>query len=218
MSKSFDERLAERTRIARDLHDTLLQTVQGSKMVAEDALENASDPARLRRAVEQLSVWLDQAVQEGRNALNSLRTSTTERNDLAEALQRASDECIALGQMEVDFEVEGTAKEMHPIVRDEIHRIGYEAIRNACQHSEATRMEVRLRYSHNLRLIVRDNGKGIDPKLIANGKDGHFGLQGMRERAARIGGTFTLVSTTDLGTTIELTVPGGIIFRRSRSV
>src|SRR5207245_180403 len=72
----FDERLAERTRMARDLHDTFLQTIQGSKLVADDALEPSTDPIRMRRAMEQLSVWLANAMQEGRAALNSLRTST----------------------------------------------------------------------------------------------------------------------------------------------
>ncbi len=86
----FDERLAERTRMARDLHDTCLQTIQGSKLVADDALELSSDPVRMRRAMEQLSVWLATAMQEGRAALNSLRTATTQTNDLAEALRRVT--------------------------------------------------------------------------------------------------------------------------------
>src|SRR5438874_13633947 len=88
----FDERLAERTRMARDLHDTFLQTIQGSKLVADDALELSADPIRMRRAMEQLSVWLASAMQEGRAALNSLRTATTQTNDLAEALRRATDD------------------------------------------------------------------------------------------------------------------------------
>jgi signal transduction histidine kinase len=83
----FDERLAERTRMARDLHDTFLQSIQGSKLVADDALEPATDPIRMRRALEQLSVWLARAMREGRAALNSLR-ATTQKNDLGEALRR----------------------------------------------------------------------------------------------------------------------------------
>jgi signal transduction histidine kinase len=116
--------------------------------------------------------------------------------------------------MAVTFSVVGDAREMHPIVRDEIYRIGYEAIRNAFAHSSASRMEVELRYADDLALRVSDSGTGIDPAIADTGKDGHFGLQGMRERASRIGGKLTIVSSTNSGTEIKLIVPGGIIFRK----
>ena len=216
MSVRFDERLAERTRLARELHDTFLQTIQGSKMVADDALERSTDSVRMRRAMERLSEWLGQAMQEGRTALNSLRTSTTQGNDLAEALQRATLEGLAPSSMAVNFSVAGNAREMHPIVRDEVYRIGYEAIRNAFVHSAATRLEVELRYAQDLAVLVRDNGIGIDPAVLEEGKEGHFGLPGMRERAARIGGKFTLVSSATTGTEITMVVPGSIVFRKAR--
>jgi signal transduction histidine kinase len=209
----FDERLAERTRVARELHDTLLQTVQGSKMVADDALEQNGDPAHLRRVMEQLSTWLGQAVNEGRAALSSLRTSTTEKNDLAAALRRATDSCVVHGSIEPTFSVVGDAKDMHPIVRDEIYRIGFEAIRNACTHSEASHVEVELRYERDLVVRVKDNGKGIDSDIVSGGKEAHFGLKGMRERTARIGAEFTLNTSVDSGTEIILVVPGGIAYR-----
>jgi signal transduction histidine kinase len=214
ISSRFDERLAERTRIARDLHDNFLQTIQGSKLVADDALDKSSDPVRMRRAMEKLSEWLGQATQEGRAALNSLRTSTAEKNDLAQALQRATEGCLVPGSMAVNFSVVGDAKRMHPIVRDEIYRIGYEAIRNACAHSCASQLEVELTYSQDLSLRVADNGVGIDSEVADRGKDGHFGLQGMRERAVRIGGKLMLVSSPICGTEIKLIVPGGIIFQK----
>jgi len=214
----FDERLAERTRMARDLHDTFLQTIQGSKLVADDALELSTDPIRMRRAMEQLSVWLARAMQEGRAALNSLRTTTTRTNDLAEALRRVIEDGLIPSAMAVTFSVVGDAREMHPIVRDEIYRIGYEAIRNACMHSRASQLEVELRYANELALRVCDNGKGIDPAIADRGKDGHFGLQGMRERAARIGAKLTLGSSSTFGTEIKLIVPRGIIFRKMMPV
>jgi signal transduction histidine kinase/ligand-binding sensor domain-containing protein len=210
----FDERLAERTRMARDLHDTVLQTIQGSKLVADDALERSADPVRMRQAIEQLSVWLAQAMQEGRAALNSLRTATTETNDLGEALRRATEDGLTPSAMAVTFSVVGDAKEMHPIVRDEIYRIGYEAIRNASTHSRASQLEVELRYARDLTLRIDDNGIGFNPAVADRGKDGHFGLQGMRERSARIGGKLTLVSSSSSGTEIKLVIPGGIIFRK----
>ncbi len=214
----FDERLAERTRMARDLHDTVLQTIQGSKLVADDALELSADPVRMRRAIEQLSVWLAQAMQEGRAALNSLRTATTQTNDLGEALRRVSEDGLIPSSMAVTFSVVGDAKEMHPIVRDEIYRIGYEAIRNASTHSRGSRLEVELRYARDLTLRVDDDGIGFDPDVADRGKDGHFGLQGMRERAARIGGKLTVGSSSNSGTKIKLIVSGGIIFRKKMPV
>ncbi len=211
----LEERVRERTRIARDLHDTFLQTIQGSKLVVDDALDLSTDPIRMRSAMEQLSVWLASAMQEGRTALNSLRTATTQTNDLAEALRRATEDGLIPSPMAVTFSVVGVAREMHPIVRDEIYRIGYEAIRNACTHSGASRLEVELRYGNELALRVSDNGTGVDPAIADRGKDRHFGLQGMRERAARIGGKLTLGSSSGSGTEIRLTVPGGIIFRKT---
>jgi signal transduction histidine kinase/ligand-binding sensor domain-containing protein len=215
ISVRFDERLAERTRIARELHDTLLQTVQGSKLVADDALENSDDPTHLQRAMEQLSRWLGQATREGRAALNSLRTSTMETNDLAAGLRRATQECLLDRSMTVEFSVTGVAKDMHPIARDEIYRIGYEAIHNACEHSSASDLEVALNYAQDLTLRVHDNGIGMEPAIVVKGKPEHFGLQGMRERAERIGSKLTLVSSPRSGTEVTLVVPGRVIFRRS---
>jgi ligand-binding sensor domain-containing protein/signal transduction histidine kinase len=217
LSIRFDAQMAERTHLARELHDTLLQTIHGSKMVADDALDPSADPDRMRRAIERLSYWLGQAMLEGREALQSLRGTTTHSNDLAEALQRAAiEEYRVRGSMEIVFSVEGTATEMHPIVRDEIYRIGYEAIRNAYRHSCASRVEVQLRYAKNFHLRVHDNGVGIDRNILANGKEGHFGLQGMRERAARIGGRLSFSTSSYSGTKIELSAPGNIVFPAKR--
>ena len=209
----LEARVQERTRIARDFHDTLLQTIQGSKLVADSALKQSPDPVRMRSAVEQLSVWLGRATEEGRAALNSLRTSTTETNDLAEALRRAIEECRIHSFMEASFAVVGAVSEMHPIVRDEVYRIGYEAIRNACVHSQATRLQVELTYAEDLVLRVRDNGVGIDPAIASEGKEGHFGLRGMRERAGRIMAKLTVETSASSGTEIKLVVPGSIIYR-----
>lgn len=214
----FEERLAERTRMARDLHDTFLQTIQGSKLVVDDALDGPSDSARLRHAMERLSEWLGQAAREGRAALNSLRTSTTETNDLAQALQRATEDCLVPGKLAVNFSVIGDAKTMHPIVRDEIYRIGYEAIRNACAHSSASQLEVELTYGEDLSLRIADNGVGNDSAVSEKGRAGNFGLQGMQERTVRMGGKLALMSSSASGTEIKLSVPGEVIFRKEDPV
>ena len=213
LAARFDERLAERTHLARELHDTLLQTIQGSKMVADDALDSSKDPAEVRQALVRLSTWLARAIEEGRRALNSLRTSTVETNDLGAALCRAAEECRGLGPIEVACSVIGTAREMHPIVRDEIFRIGYEAIRNACVHSQGARLEVTLEYAEGVQLRVSDDGVGIDPQIAQRGRESHFGLQGMRERATRIGAQLTILTSHGSGTEVTLIVPGHIVFR-----
>ncbi len=217
LSARFDERLAERTRVARELHDTLLQTVQGSKLVADHALKNPADQTRMVRAMEQLSTWLAQATEEGRAALLSLRASTTEKNDLADAFRRVIDECGRGSSAEITFSMDGEAREIHPVVRDEVYRIGYEAIRNACAHSGGDRLALRLEYAHDLTLRVGDNGVGIDSEVAEKGKEGHFGLRGMRERAERIGAKFSLASSADSGTVIILVVPGRVAFRTGPS-
>ena len=213
LSARFNERLDERTRVAREIHDTFLQTVQGSKMVSDHALKDREDHARMVRAMEQVSMWLEQAIQEGRAALNSLRASTIEKNDLAEAFGRAIKECARESQAETSLSVTGVPREMHPVVRDEIYRVGYEAIRNSCAHSGGDRVGVTLEYAHDLTLRVSDNGSGVNAEVVEKGKDGHFGLPGMRERAERIGSKFTIVSSTDTGTVVTLVVPGRIAFR-----
>jgi signal transduction histidine kinase len=210
----FDERLAERTRIAREFHDTLLQTIQASKMVADDAMSEPGDPVRARRSLEQLSDWLGRAVEEGRQAVNSLRTSATAENDLARALRLAAEHSGKPDSMAFSLSVDGTPREMHPIVRDEIYRIGYEAIRNACAHSGASRLDVELRYKRDLTLRIKDNGTGIAGDIVRSGRDGHFGLTGMRERAARIGATFHMTTSAATGTEITLVVPSSALAGR----
>jgi signal transduction histidine kinase len=215
MGARFDERLAERTRIARDLHDTLLQTIQGSKLVVDDALEGPSEPARMRKALEQLSQWLQRAGQEGRAALNSLRVSATNTDDLAEAFKRAL-ETTPFHSLSTTVSVSGAIREIHPIVRDEVYRVGYEAMRNAYAHSGGTHLTVQLRYADDLTLQIADDGVGAEASTLSDGKEGHYGLKGMRERANRIGATLNIVSDTTRGTEVSLVVPGRIAFHNGK--
>jgi signal transduction histidine kinase/ligand-binding sensor domain-containing protein len=212
----FQERLDERTRLARELHDTMLQTIQGSKLVADDALELCTDP-RTRETLGRLSGWLERAAEEGRSALNSLRASTAEGDNLAEELRSAGEECVFRSPIRFDLLAEGGGRQLHPIVHDEVFRIGYEAIRNAVSHSKASRLSVELSFTDSLTLRVRDNGKGFDPNEAARITDRHFGLLGMRERASRIGGQLMLKSSPGRGTLVEVVVPRNIAFRHSHA-
>jgi signal transduction histidine kinase/ligand-binding sensor domain-containing protein len=210
----LEERVGERTRIARDLHDTLLQSFQGLLLRFQTAYElYQTRPADGKKVFENAIDQTAQAITEGREAVQGLRASTVKRNDLAQAITTLGEQLAAeaSGATSVGLcvEVEGTPRTLHPIVRDEIYRIASEALRNAFQHAEAQQIEVELRYDERqLRLRIRDDGKGIDPAfLTAEGRAGHFGLHGMRERAKLMRGKLTVWTAPGSGTEIELSVP-----------
>jgi signal transduction histidine kinase/streptogramin lyase len=210
----LEERVAERTRIARDLHDTLLQSFQGLLLHFQTAY--ALFDTRPADAKEVLGNSIDQtaqAITEGREAVQGLRASTVESNDLAQAIttlgEQLAAEASSAPSVGLHVEVEGTPRNLHPIVRDEIFRIASEALRNAFRHAEARQIEVEFRYDEReLRLRVRDDGKGINATfLAAEGRTGHFGLHGMRERAKLMGGTLAVWTAAESGTEIELIIP-----------
>jgi signal transduction histidine kinase len=208
---TLEARVAERTRIARDLHDTLLQSFHGLLLRFQTALELL--PKRPAEARQLLVSAIDQAAEaitEGRDAVQGLRASTTDNNDLAAAIRTLGQE-LAAGQGGDEIlrvEVQGAPRSLHPLLRDEIFRIAGEALRNAFRHAGAKQIEVELRYdAQYLRLRVRDDGKGVDPTVLRqDGREGHFGIRGMRERAALIGGKLTVWSAPDSGTEVELNV------------
>ncbi|WP_263357897.1 sensor histidine kinase [Acidicapsa ligni] len=212
----YATQLMERTRVARELHDTFMQTVQASKLAVDEARKPSTTLAMNRALdLEQLSGWLGQATEEGRAALNSLRAASADECDLPEALRRAIEECKMQRITKSTFAVTGDMRETHPAVRDEIYRIAYEAISNAYAHSKASHLRVRLMYTHDLTISIIDDGIGIDPMVAEKGKDGHFGLQGMRERVAHIKGKLTIASSSQTGTEITVSVPGRIVFREA---
>jgi signal transduction histidine kinase/ligand-binding sensor domain-containing protein len=207
---TLEARVGERTRIARDLHDTLLQSFHGILLhlqILSNELPGGTPKERLESVIDQA----EQAIVEGRDAVKGLRTSTVERNDLALAIRTLGEELAASNSRRPDFtvQVEGAPRNLHPILRDEVYRIVGEAMRNAFRHAAAQRIEVEIRYDEQqLRLRVRDNGKGIAAELISDdGREGHFGLRGMRERAKLIGGKLTVWSELDSGTEVELSIP-----------
>jgi signal transduction histidine kinase/ligand-binding sensor domain-containing protein len=210
----LEARVDERTRIARELHDTLLQSFQGLLLRFQTVRELLrTRPAEaeeiLRSAIDQTA----HSISEGRSAVQGLRASTVERNDLAAAITTLGEDLTAQASSSapvgLGVDVEGTPRTLHPIVRDEIYRIASEALRNAFRHAEAKQIEVELRYDERqLRLRVRDDGKGINPNFLTpEGRAGHFGLHGMHERAKLIGGRLTVWSAPDSGTEIELSIP-----------
>jgi signal transduction histidine kinase len=159
-----------------------------------------------------------QAITEGRDAVQGLRASTVQTNDLALAVSTLGEEfAIDLAPKESTacrVTVEGVARDLHPILRDEIYRIAAEVLRNAYRHAQARQIEVEIRYDNEqFRLRVRDDGKGIDPAILSRQKsEGHYGLPGMRERAKLIGGKLVIWSEVGAGTEVELRIPAGVAY------
>jgi len=218
---TLETRVNERTRIARDLHDTLLQSFHGLLLrfqTAKDLL-----PHRAAEAEQVLGSAIDQAAEaitEGRDAVQGLRASTVEGNELGAAIRALGDELAAEqggGDVTLGVEVQGTPHNLHPIVRDEVFRIAGEALRNAFRHAQAKEIEVELRYDErSLSLRVRDDGKGIDAEVLSlGGREGHFGLSGMRERARQVGGKLTVWSGLGDGTEVELSIPASRAYAAS---
>jgi signal transduction histidine kinase len=211
---TFEARIDERLRIARELHDTLLQSFQGLLLLFHTVSRLLPDrPSEAKKRLESAVEQAAEAITEGRDAVQGLRASTPQSNELALAINTLGQDVAAktAHRRPVDFRVhlEGETRDLHPVARDEIYKITAEALRNAFQHAEARRVEVEIRYDdREFRLRVRDDGKGIDPAVLSgSGRDGHYGLPGMQERSKVVGGKLTVWSEADAGTEIELRIP-----------
>ena len=205
--------MAERNRIDRDLNDTLLQQFHGLLLQLQAAANLLPDRPRESRQV--LTGAIDraaEAITEGRDTVQGLRTQARETDDIADALRALAEDLARQdGQApSARVEVHGTPRALHPFVRDEAYRIAGEALGNAFRHAEAKRIEVEIRYEERqFRVRVRDDGKGIEPEVLRKGgKQGHFGLGGMRERAELVGGRLTVRSSAGSGTEVEFSAPG----------
>ena len=216
---TLDARVGERTRIARELHDTLLQSFHGvlvqlhvvSQLMHERPIEAQE---RLDRATDLAA----EAITEGRDAVQGLRASAVQINDLARSVNTLGEELSTdranAGSPAFHVTVEGGARDLHPILRDDIYRVAVEALRNAFRHAHAQQIEVEIRYGdQQFRLRVRDDGKGMDAAVLSGqGPAGHYGLSGMRERARLIGGELVVWSEVGEGTEVELCIPAGTAY------
>jgi signal transduction histidine kinase/ligand-binding sensor domain-containing protein len=219
LEQRFDARVEERTRIARDLHDSLLQGFQGL-MFRLQAVRQLL-PARASEAVVELDTALetgDRAIEEGRDAVRDLR-ELNPIQDLSETLAAFGTEFAALGSQRPSYRVllEGEPRTLDPLIQDEVYRVAREALRNAFRHACASRIEAEFVYqSTHFGIRVRDNGIGIDQHVLAQGRrDGHWGLPGMRERASSFKGEFNVWSQPGAGTEVELKIPAQIAYVRS---
>lgn len=222
MSMRMEERLSERTRIARELHDSLLQGFQGL-MFRLQAVHNLlpGNPTEARKALESALDRGDDAIAEGRGTVEDLRSAKFVDNDLVQALsalrkELAPDES-SLSPTTFRVMVEGKPRVLDPVFRDETYRIAREALRNAFRHSRAQKIEAEMTFGESQFVLrIRDDGDGIDPKYLDQGnRAGHWGLPGMRERAKRLGGQLEVWSEHQAGTEVELTVPASVAYETS---
>jgi signal transduction histidine kinase/ligand-binding sensor domain-containing protein len=217
LDQQFQERLAERTRIAQDLHDTLLQGFLSASMQLHVAVDELPADAPEKPRFSRVLQLMREVIEEGRNAVRGLRMPAPQSSgtdDLAQALSRVPQELGLKEAAGFRVIVEGPPRPLRPLIRDEVYSIGREAVVNAFRHSGASEIEVEIEFAARaLRLLVRDDGRGIDPEVLRSGREGHWGLSGMRERAERMGVRLKVWSRAGAGTEIELAAPAEIAFQ-----
>jgi signal transduction histidine kinase len=212
----LSERMVERERIARELHDTLLQGFQSLVLrfqgVVKRMPENGPDRTTLLNALDRAEDVLAQ----GRDRVRDLRSGNQTPGSLEALLASYAGEFNATEHVSLRTLTFGQPQQLHPIVLGNVERIGHEAIANAFQHSRASQVTIEIHFERpSFRLIIRDDGVGTDPEVLAHGRAGHWGLQGMRERAEEIGGRLAISSQHDLGTRVDLSIPGTIAYRKA---
>ncbi len=219
------ERVNERLRIARELHDTLLQSFQGVILQFQAARNMVSrKPDEAVHALDEAIAATTQAIVEGRDAIHDLRPDLVSHRDLPEMLNTTGRELASAQNTNgpspsFRLVVEGKQRELSPILQDEVYRITREVIRNAFRHADASHIEAEIHYDANqLRLRIRDDGKGIAPEILAaGGRSGHWGITGIRERAQRIGAVLNYWTEVGAGTEVELRIPAAIVYERHRN-
>lgn len=214
LNTRFEERLAERTRIAQEIHDTLLQGVLGASMQLHLAADQLPEESPAKPRLNQVQQLMGQVIEEGRNTIRGLRLSGSDSLELELAFSRIRQELAIQEQIDFRVDVEGQPRPLHPILRDEVYCIGREALINAFRHPRVKSIEVKLEYTANhLRILIRDDGCGIAPRALSLGSGGHKLVSSIHERAERIGARLKIRSRAEKGTEVELTVPSQIAFQ-----
>jgi signal transduction histidine kinase len=216
ISISENARVEERTRIAQELHDTLLQTFVSASFHLGAALCVIASDSPYKPRLDRILELMNQGIEEGRKAIQGLRSCDPHRVDLVLALSRVQQELGVHADIEFRVAVAGPHKPLQPLIQQEIYRIGKEALVNAFSHSRAKRVEFELEYAESdLRMRVCDDGCGIEPEMLQAGRKGHWGLTGMQERATRIGALLKISSSARAGTEVLLSVPSRVAFHLS---
>jgi signal transduction histidine kinase len=213
MNLRFEDRLSERIKIAQELHDTLLQGVISASMLLHVAADELPPESLSKRKLTRVLALMSDVMEEGRRALRGLRGQQNSSSDLDQAFKRMREELAMDESIEFRVAEEGRRRQLHPTVRDDVYRIGREALVNAYRHSGAKAIEVEMEYGTRFfSVFVRDDGCGIRPDVLRSGPEGHWGLIGMRERAEKIGGHLNIWTRKAGGTEIRLCIPNQIAF------
>ena len=214
INERLNERIKERERIARDLHDTLLQGFQGLMLHFQAAMNLMSKDHPAHSAMEKALGHADHVLLEGRESVRNLRFESLTDSDLPEEFERCAEGCSHDESVEFSISTIGVPRALQPIIRDDVVKVGREALLNAFKHANASKIEVEITYAQSkFSIRVRDNGKGIDAKVLEIGRPGHWGLLGMRERATQIGGELNVWNSPVAGVEIDLTIPSKIAYR-----
>jgi signal transduction histidine kinase len=216
----LEERVSERTRIARELHDSLLQSLHGLMFECQAARNMFQKrPEEALQALDGAIMGTERAITESQDAIENLRSTATPEDDLGQLVKMMGEDLVASRPSDHDsptfaLTVEGQQRVLAPVIRDEVYRIAREVLRNAFRHSQAHRIEAEILYDEDqLRLRVRDDGKGMDPQVLEKGgRLGHWGLPGVRERAQQLGAKLDVWSETGAGTEVQLAVAASIAY------
>ena len=226
LNARFQERLSERTRIAQELHDTLLQSFQGLMLRFQTADNLLPDrPEKAKTVLEDALDHADAALAESRDAIQDIRSSHSESANIAQTINKMMAELAEQDTQPANHPsdhgvvIEGAPKQLNPWVNAEVLRIAQESLRNAFQHAKASRIEAEITFGESrLRIRFRDDGVGIDPEVLKKGgRLGHWGMIGLKERASRIGAKLEVWSKPGAGTELDLSVPGHIAYSGSRT-
>jgi signal transduction histidine kinase len=211
------ERVVERERIARELHDTFLQGIQGLLLRFNTTARSMAPESSARKSLEETLNQSNEVMLTGRRLVQGLR-DTSRAVTLIEELEAIGRGFEGLYATELSVSSSGKERPLNPVVAEELFKVGREAISNAFRHAQAKSIQVELDYrDRDLKLLIRDNGVGIDQRLLIEGKKaGHWGLPGMRERVARLNGNIRFESRQAMGTTVEVKIPAYRAYRRKQ--
>jgi signal transduction histidine kinase/ligand-binding sensor domain-containing protein len=208
MRERFVLVLAERTRVAREIHDTLLQGFTGISLKLDAVAQKLPRESEAKQQLETVLEQADQALTEARRAVWDMRSPLVEAHGLAQALANSARHIIAGTPAQLEIAVDGAVRDLPPAVEDNLLRICQEAVTNSIRHGSAKQVTVVLSYERRqVRLRIEDNGCGFDPNSAPATKNGHFGLVGMQERAKKLGGELTLNSRVNSGTQVCALIP-----------
>ena len=215
----YEERLSERTRIAQELHDTLMQGVFSASIQLDAAVEQADENSAIKPRLNRVQQLMERIMTEGRLTIRELHLPNCIHSlCLEDAFSEIKEDLDINGRIDFRISVKGESRTIHPVTRYEIYRIGREALSNAFNHSNAEKIRIEIEYAAKyVRILIRDDGSGISPEILRSGRDGHYGLSVMRKRAATMDSKLKISSKPEIGTTVELIVPAAIAFETDSS-